>query len=282
MERTSLILEGGGMRGAFTAGVLDLFLDKDLLFRDVYGVSAGACQACSYLCRQRGRAIKIWMDYCQDKRFCSFSSLIKTGDLFNADFNYHQIPEELIPIDNAAYHAADAHFYVVVTNIGTGQAEYLPVYDMLDDVAIVQASSSLPLVSRPVEINGQRYLDGGIADSIPLARAKSDGYIKHVMVLTQASGYRKTPNKAMPLIARKYKAYPGLVNTLRNRHTVYNDTLDLIEAEREEGRAFIIQPPETPNVGRIEHDPKKLKALYQMGYETAEKQFETLLSFLKE
>ena len=280
MDSTALILEGGGMRGSFTAGVLDCWLDQGLLLRNVYGVSAGACQACSYLCGQKGRALRIWVNYCNDKRFCSYSSLLKTGDLFNADFNYKIIPTELEPIDNAAYLKNDCRFFAVVTNLRTGKPEYLQVRDMFEDVASVQASSSLPLVSRPVEINGQLYLDGGVADSIPLARAMQDGFTRSVVILTQAPGYRKPPNKAMGLIAVKYRKYPEFVETMRNRPENYNRSLDLLESERKAGRVFVIQPETTPDVGRIEHDPQKLQALYDIGYETAQKQYSALLDFL--
>ena len=191
MERTALILEGGGMRGIFTAGVLDCWLDHGLRLQTVYGVSAGACQACSYLCGQKGRAARIWIKYCGDKRFASFSSWLRTGDFFNADFNYRQIPDELEPIDNGAYLRDGGLLYAVVTNLRTGQAEYLPVRDMKADVACVQASSSLPLLSRPVMIHGQPYLDGGAADSVPLARSLRDGNTRHVIILTQPAGYRK-------------------------------------------------------------------------------------------
>ena len=281
MNSTALILEGGGMRGAFTAGVLDYWLDKALMFRDVYGVSAGACQACSYLCKQKERAIRIWIKYCNDKRFCSFSSLIRTGDLFNADFNYRQIPTVLEPIDNDAYLKNDCRFFAAVTNLRTGQPEYPQIRDMLKDVHIVQASSSLPLLSRPVPFNGQLYLDGGVADSIPLGRSLRDGHTRHVIVLTQPPDYRKMPNKAMGLIAARYKAYPQFVETMRKRHEVYNQTLALVETERKAGRAFVIQPDTAPGIGRIEHDPQKLQALYEIGYAAAERRHDALLEFLK-
>ena len=281
-ENTALILEGGGMRGAFTAGVLDYWLEQGLLFRTVYGVSAGACQACSYLCGQKGRAIRIWLTYCADKRFCSFSSWLRTGDLFNVDFNYHQLPDILEPIDNETYLKSGARFYAVVTNIQTGQAEYMQVLDMKKDVGYVRASSSLPLLSRSVKLGGGLYLDGGASDSIPLRRSMRDGNKKHVLVLTQPAGYRKEPNKAMPLIALRYRKYPDFVNTMRDRHTAYNDTLSLIEAQEKAGNVFVIRPQSPVQVGRIEHDPAKLKALYDMGYSAAAQAYPALSAFLAE
>ena len=281
MERTALILEGGGMRGIFTAGVLDCWLDHGLRLQTVYGVSAGACQACSYLCGQKGRAARIWIKYCRDKRFASFSSWLRTGDFFNADFNYRQIPDVLEPIDNDAYLRGGGLLYAVVTDLQTGQAEYLPVRDMKRDVACVQASSSLPLLSRPVTIQGRQYLDGGAADSVPLARSLRDGNTRHVIILTQPAGYRKQANKALPLIAWRYRKYPEFVETMRRRPAVYNETLDLVEREERAGRAFVIRPAGDPGIGRIEHDPDKLRSLYEKGVAAAEASLRDVWDFIK-
>ena len=201
MHPIGLVLEGGGMRGAFTAGVLDLLLDAGIRLDDVYGVSAGACQACSYLSGQRGRGIRVWLNYLNDPRFCSLSSLLKTGDMFDADFNYHLVPTQLDPIDNDAFLQLDAHFFAVVTSLETGEAEALPVTDMHRDIQAVRASASLPLISNIVVINGKKYLDGGIAMSIPLALSQRDGHRKNVVVLTQAAGYQKSPKRALPLLS---------------------------------------------------------------------------------
>lgn len=280
MESVGLILEGGGMRGAFTAGVLDYFLERGLMFSHVYGVSAGACQACSYLCRQPGRGIRVWKNYLNDKRFSSVSSLIRTGDLFNARFNYDTIPRELDPIDRAAFDPNQIQFDAVVTNLYTGQAEYLPIRDMIGDLPIIQASASLPLVSRAVDIRGNKYLDGGVADPIPLQKSMADGNRKNVLILTQAPDYQKEPNKAMPLLSLRYARYPVFLRTLRERHIRYNDTLRLIRAEQQQGNAFVIQPDRKPEIGRIEKDPHRLEALYHIGYEKAKSLYPQLLSFL--
>ena len=280
MESVGLILEGGGMRGAFTAGVLDYFLEKGLMFSHVYGVSAGACQACSYLCHQPGRGIRVWINYLNDKRFCSLSSLIRTGDLFNARFNYDTLPRELDPIDRRAFDPQRSTFLSVVTNLRTGQAEYLRVRDMIDDISAVQASASLPLVSRPVAIGGEEYLDGGVADPIPLRKAMTDGHQKNVVILTQAPDYQKAPNRAMPLLALRYARYPAFVQALRERHVRYNDTLVFIRAEQRQGNAFVIQPDQKPQIGRIEKDTERLEKLYRIGYEKARSQCPALMSFL--
>ena len=280
MASVSLILEGGGMRGAFTAGVLDCWLQKGILIKTVYGVSAGACQACSYLSGQKGRGIRVWINHLNDKRFRSWQSLLRTGDLFNADFNYRQIPFEIDPIDEEAYLRNGCEFHAVVTDLATGQAEYPLVRSFRQDMRLIQATASLPLISRPVEINGKLYLDGGVADSIPLARSLADGHQKHVIVLTQAEGYQKRPNRAMPLIKLRYRAYPRFVQAVADRHILYNQTLRLIAREQAAGRAFVIRPAVPPDIGRIEKDPEKMRALYRAGYETAEGQLDALNAFL--
>ena len=281
MNPIGLILEGGGMRGAFTAGVLDCWMDEGIRLDDVYGVSAGACQACSYLCGQRGRGLRVWVDYLNDPRFCSTKSLITTGDLFGAELNYRLIPRELDPLDNAAFHARRANFFAVVTNVETGLAEYLPVRDMFDDILAVQASASLPLVSNIIRFRGKRYLDGGVADSIPLRRAIADGHQKNVVVLTQAAGYRKAPNRAMALVRVRYARYPKLVRAIGRRHIVYNETLDFVDAEAASGRAFVLRPDAPPDVGRVEHDPDKLRRLHDAGYEVARRELPGLRAFLE-
>lgn len=280
MDFSALILEGGGMRCAFTAGVLDFFMEHGLFFHSVYGVSAGACQACSYLCNQPGRGIRVWKNYLNDKRFRSVSSLLFTGDLFNAKFNYDILPNQLDPLDVQYYEAHQADFYAVVTNLRSGQAEYMRINDMRRDIAAIRASASLPLVSRAVLISGGKYLDGGVADSIPIRRSIRDGHTKNVLVLTQAPEYVKQPNRAMPLLSLRYARYPAFLHTLRERHAQYNETLALIRSEQSQGRAFVIQPQQTPDIKRIEKDPARLENLYQTGYKRAQALFPALNDFL--
>ena len=190
-----LILEGGGMRCAFTAGVLDCWMEQGIRFNDVYGVSAGACQACSYLCNQPGRGLRVWTDYVDDPRFCSMKSLITTGDLFGAELNYDLVPRKLDPLDNAVFLKSGAKFTAVLTDIETGRPVYYPVRDMFDDIRAIQATASLPLISRAVDIRGHKYLDGGVTDSIPLRRSVADGHDRNVLVLTQAPGYQRRPTR---------------------------------------------------------------------------------------
>lgn len=277
----SLILEGGGMRGAFTAGVLDEWLEQGLYFHSVYGVSAGACQACSYLARQKGRGLRLWLESLNDPRFCSLRSLVSTGDLFGADYNYRLLPLELDPVDEAAYLEGGAKLTVVVTDVNTGRPVYLPLKGMREpDMPLIRATASMPLVSNMVPYAGGLYLDGGVSDSIPVRRAIADGHEKSVLVLTQAPGYRKQPNRAMPLVRLKYHRYPQLVEAMARRHLVYNETLDFIDREAAAGRLFVLRPDVTPEVGRIEKDPRRLKHLYEIGRAVARREYGRLMAFI--
>ncbi|MBQ7840924.1 MAG: patatin family protein [Lachnospiraceae bacterium] len=268
------------MKGAYTAGVLDFFLDKGIDFAKCYGVSAGATTMCSYLSKQRGRALATMIDYLDDKNYCSVSSLLKTGDIFNVEMCYHAIPDRLNPYDYAAFEKNESRGYAVVTNIETGLAEYMPLLDMHKDIEAVRASASLPLVSRNVEINGKWYLDGAMADSIPLLHSMTDGNKKNVVILTKEVGYRRKPSSTVKLIRLRYKKYPKVYELMKNRHIQYNQTLDFIGQQVKCGNAFLIQPQHKSEVGRLEKDREKLKALYQTGYEEAAAQYEALMAFL--
>lgn len=276
-----LILEGGGMRGAFTAGVLDYWMSRDLWFQNVYGVSAGACQACSYLCRQPGRGLRVWVNYTDDPRFISLRSLLTTGDMIGAELNYDLVPRKLDPLDNAAFLASGARFTAVLTDVETGKPAYIPIRDMFEDIDAVRASASLPLVSRMVTYRGRRYLDGGVSDSIPIRRAIADGCDRNLLVLTQAPGYRKEPNKALPLMKLRYGKYPGLVEAVARRHIMYNDALDFIEREEAAGRLFVLRPDAPLNIGRVEKDPEKLTRIHDMGFAVAERNHQALLKFVQ-
>ena len=278
---TALILEGGGMRGAFTAGVLDQWLEDGLYFHSVYGVSAGACQACSYLSRQPGRGLRLWLESLDDPRFCSLRSLLTTGDLFGADYNYRLLPLVLDPVDEKAYLEGGARLTVVVTDVLTGRPAYLPLTGMGEaDMPLIRATASMPLVSNMVPVKGALYLDGGVSDSIPVRRAIADGHKKNVLVLTQAPGYRKQPNRALPLMKLKYRKYPRLVEAMASRHTVYNDTLSFIDREAAAGHMFVLRPDVAPEVGRVEKDPDKLRHLYGIGRDVARREYDRLMAFI--
>ena len=282
LMKAGLILEGGGMRGVYTAGVLDFFLDMELEFEEVYGVSAGSIHASSYLSKQRGRSIDISTEYLNDPRYCSVRSLIKTGNLFGVKMCYDEIPNQLNPYDHETFLKYPGRFYAVLTDCETGKARYQQVKDMNRDIWAIRASSSLPLVSRMIGVHGHVYLDGGIADSIPVKHSQEQGNAKNVVVLTRDRLYRKKPNGAMRLIRSLYRRYPELVAQMENRHIRYNETLDYIEQEEKEGRIFVIRPSKTVEVGRIEKDKEKLMELYNQGYEDAKKSYEDLKSFLGE
>lgn len=265
LEGAGLVLEGGGMRGLYTAGVLDAFLEARIIFKNCIGVSAGICHACSYYALQQGRAMHVNIDYLDNKDYCSVSSLIRTGDLFGADFLYRKIPEELYPIDNEAFLSLGADLWSTVTNCETGEAEYKRINDMYDDVKWVRASASLPLVSRIVKIDGKEYLDGGIADAVPIRQSEKMDYKKNIIILTQPRDFVKKPQSAMGLIKMKYRKYKKLADAIGNRHIVYNETLDYIRQQEKAGKALIIAPKAPLGIGRVEKDKTKLMAIYELG-----------------
>lgn len=281
LNNTGLILEGGGMRGLYTCGVLDFFLEKNITFPSIYGVSAGACHACSYLSKQHGRAKRTVIDYIDDKRYASMYSFITSGDIFGEDLVYNLIPNELLPFDYKAFKENPSNLYAVLTNCITGEAEYKQVVDLRKDISIIRASSSLPLVSKIVKVDGSKYLDGGISDSIPLARSISDGNNINVVVLTQHRGFRKEPNSMFPIIKARYRKYTNLINSIKRRHIMYNETLDLIYQQENEGKALVIQPKEPVEIGRLEKNKEKLTALYNLGHQDAKLMYNKLLSFIE-
>lgn len=280
MYKGGLVLEGGGMRGVYTAGVLDFFIDKDIFFENIYGVSAGICHACSYLSKQRNRAYRVMVDYLDDKRYASFYSLVTTGDYFGVKMIYDEIPNALYPYDKETFEKYKGNLYSVVTNMNTGKAEYIKLKDMDKDLIYVRASSSLPLLSRIVKVGDKEYLDGGIADSIPIKRAMEGGNKKNVVVLTQPKEYRKSKNKLLPVMKIKYKKYPNFVDAMANRHINYNNTLDMIEKEEKNGNVFVIRPSESLNITRLEKNKDKLESLYNLGFNDAKKAYDDLMKFI--
>lgn len=242
MYQAGLVLEGGGMKGMYTAGVLDFFLDKGLDFSSVYGVSAGACHMCSYLSKQRGRALDVGIDYLDSKKYCSVESLLTTGDLFNVKTAYHLIPEYLNPYDYATFDRYEGRAYAVVTNIVTGKPEYLRIRDMKKDIDAIRASASLPLVSRNVKIGGKLYLDGGIADAVPIQKSILDGNRKNVVILTKEEGYVRKPTSHLELIKLRYLKYPKVYELMAKRHIAYNKMLEYLAKQQENGQAFVIRP----------------------------------------
>lgn len=281
MYQAGLVLEGGGMKGVYTSGVLDFFLEKGIEFSSCYGVSAGACSLCSFLSKQKGRAYHVNVDYLGDKDYCSLYSLLKTGDLFGTQMCYYRIPDELYPYDYAAYDRYQGTFYSVVTNIETGEPEYIPIKDMKKDIEAVRASASLPLVSNNVSYHGKLYLDGGISDAIPIKRSLEDGNRRNVVIMTKEVGYRRKPSSVAKLIKLKYRKYPKVYELMKNRHIAYNRTLDYLSEQVKTGNAYLIQPTHKSEVGRIEKDKQRLEALYQEGYLDGQRHYGKLMAYLE-
>lgn len=280
-EAIGLVLEGGGMRAVYTAGVLECLMEHDLYFPYNIGVSAGACMGASYLSRQAGRNRKVNVDYVSDPRYISWGNLIKKREIFGMDFIFDEIPNQLVPFDYKAYEASAERFVVGTTDCETGESVYYekgdPGFDLLP---ILRASSSLPYIARIVDFGGRKLLDGGLADPIPVRKAEKDGCERNVLVLTRNVSYRKSPNRTGWLLRRAYGRYPRLVETMLRRHDVYNESLEYIAKREQAGAAFVIRPVETLSVGRMERDPRKLGALYQQGYDDAKRLLPELRSWM--
>ena len=275
-----LVLEGGGLRGVFTAGVIDVFLEKGIEFDKVTGVSAGACHACSYLAKQKGRAFSVCTDYLDDPEYCSLKSLVKTGNLFGEQFVFHDIPEKLYPVDNEEFKRSKTDFYVSVTDCTSGKACYPRIRDLFKDVEWIRASSSLPLVSKFVYINKKPYLDGGITDSVPIEFSMSLGCDKNVVVLTRDRNYRKKPESMLTAMRLKYARYPELFEALKHRHERYNEALDLICSLEKEGKIFVIAPELPLAIGRTEKNKEKMKLGYKLGRKAALVNMKALKDYL--
>lgn len=280
--KTGLILEGGAMRGIFSAGVMDVMMENGIRFDGIVGVSAGAAFGVNYKSGQIGRAIRYNAKYCHDKRYCGIGSLLKTGNLFNTDFCYGEVPLKLDIFDFDAFEKDPTTFYITCTDVESGKPVYHEYTGRKDHgFDWIRASASLPLVSQIVEIDGAKLLDGGISDSIPVAYFESIGYSKNVVILTQPQNYRKEKNRMLPLIRMKYRKYPNLIKALENRHLMYNAELDLIAKQEKRGELFVIRPDSPLPVKRAEKDPAKLKACYEIGRQTAEKELARLIAFMK-
>lgn len=279
--KTGLILEGGAMRGLFSAGIMDVMMENGIFCDGVIGVSAGAVFGSNYISGQIGRSIRYNLKYCRDKRYGGLYSLLTTGDIYNKNFCYNEIPLKYDPFDFAAFESNPTKFYVVCTDVETGKPVYHQYMGRKDHgFDWIQASASMPLVSRIVTIDGQKLLDGGVADSIPIRKFEQMGYDRNVIILTQPKNYRKSGNSLMPLIRHKYRAYPEFVKTNENRHLVYNDTLDYIFKKEKEGSVFVFRPDEALPVSRVEKDPVKLQAAYDLGRKAGEERLEDLKAFL--
>ena len=281
-QKTGLVLEGGAMRGLFSAGVLDVMMENGIEFDAVMGVSAGAVFGCNFKSGQIGRSIRYNMRFCDDPRYCSFESLRKTGDLYNVQFCYDEIPNKLDPFDKEAYQANPMPFYAVCTNIETGKA----IHKRLDngdakDMEYFRASASMPVVSRIVEVDGYKLLDGGITDSIPLASMERRGYPRNVVVLTQPLGYVKKKSKMLPLIRVSMRQYPNVIRAMEVRHIRYNKQTAYVREQELAGNAFVIRPPYDLGISRTEDDPAELRRVYELGRKEMEERLPELREFLE-
>ena len=280
MNDTGLVLEGGGMRGLYTAGVLEYFAQHDIHFPYIIGVSAGACMAASYLSEQQGRNRTVSIDFVNDKRYLSFSNFIRKGELFGMDFIFDEIPNNIVPLDVKKIINGPDEFVVVTTNCETGEPMYFykEDYDEKTLGKLLRASSSIPFFADAVEHEGRYMLDGGIVDPLPIIKAESDGYAKNVVVLTKPKGYYKKQSRMSTMI--NYKKYPKVDERMKVRYKHYNERLDYIFEQEKTGNIIVIAPSEDSGVGRTTRNKEKLEKLYELGYKDAAAQFEAVKSLM--
>ena len=278
--KRGLVLEGGAMRGLFTAGIIDVMMEAGVEPDGLIGVSAGAAFGCNYRSRQPGRAVRYNKRFAHDKRYCSWQSWLKTGDLYNAEFGYHIIPTQYDIFDDKAFEENPMVFYVVCTDVETGEA----VYKQLTEATPlaydwIRASASMPLASKVVELEGRKVLDGGVADSIPLQYFERIGYERNVVILTQPNGYVKEHNKLMPLMRIALRKYPKMIEAMDKRHLMYNKELVYVYEAETAGRALVIRPDEKLSIGHISHDPEEMQHIYDIGRAAGKRNLDRILAF---
>ncbi|WP_088042280.1 patatin family protein [Bacillus sp. EAC] len=283
MEGIGLVLEGGGMRGIYTAGVLDYFLEQNIEIPYVIGVSAGACMGSSYISKQQGRNKRVNTEFLQHPEYISFKNLIRNKQLFGMDLIFDTIPNELDPFDFESFYKADQKFIIGTTDCISGEPKYFEkdqILESVDMLNVIRASSSLPLMAPVVEYNEHVLMDGGISDPIPLLKSEADGNRKNIVILTRNAGYRKKPSRGNWYLQKKYKDYPGLVEAVFKRYEVYNKQLDYIEEQEKAGNILVIRPLQKLKVGRIERNKARLLDLYKEGYENAKQLEQQIKEFL--
>jgi len=283
----NLVLEGGGMRGLFTAGVLDFLMDEGLMPRYVIGVSAGALNGFNYVAGMRGRSYYLNTTYCKDWRYFSFRSFLLTGNMFNVSFIFNKLINDLEPFDFGAFRSSPIELTAVCSNLETGEADYTRINDPIAQLDYVRASASMPLISRTVFIDGKRLLDGGMCDSVPIAYSQRMALDaektrnKHIVILTQDEAYIKKPSPFLQLLRLRYHRYPLYMEPLKRRHIMYNDEYRLVKDLQNSGEIFVLRPPEPVVVVNMEHDAQKLTALYTIGYTEARRNFSALQNYLE-
>ena len=278
--KKGLVLEGGAMRGLFTAGIIDVMMEAGVEPDGLIGVSAGAAFGCNYKSRQPGRAVRYNTRFAKDPRYSGLRSLIKTGDYFNAEFGYHIVPKEYDIFDTEAFEQNRLVFVFVCTDVMTGKAVYHQMDRVtFDELEWLRASASMPLASKVVEVGGRKLLDGGVADSIPLAYFERIGYERNIVILTQPEGYVKEPNRLMPLMRLALRKYPKMLEAMENRHLMYNQELEYVRQAEREGRCLVIRPDEKLPIGHISHDPENMHRVYEIGRRKGEKHLDQIIDF---
>ena len=280
-SKSGLIMEGGAMRGIFTCGVMDVFMERGIVFDGAAGISAGAVFGCNYKSRQIGRPLRYNKRYCADPRYCSVRSLLRTGDIYGVDFCYRELPDVLDIFDREAFRDNPMEFYVGATDVRTGKTVYHRCTDGgTEDLRWMRASASMPLVSRPVAIGDSLYLDGGISDAVPYRYMECIGYQHNVLILTQPRGYQKKKSGALPVIRLMLRKYPAVASAMASRHEMYNRQMEEILARETSGVSLVIRPPEALGISRTERDPEELERVYQIGRREALKRVDEVERFL--
>ena len=277
--KVGLVLEGGAMRGLFTAGVLDVFLENNIEVTDIVGVSAGTLFGVNYVSKQPKRALRYNVNYINDKRYMSLKSWIKTGNLINKDFTYYKVPFQLDVFDNKTFKNSKTNFYATVTNIENGEAEFIKIHDPYLQMETLRATSALPFISEIIEVDGKKYLDGGIANSIPIDFFEKKNYDKIIVILTRPISYRKKKSTSIQF-KLFYKKYRHRIEKLENRYKNYNETVEKILELEKQGKVFVIRPSEDINVKRLEKDIEKLNHVYNLGVKDGNHIIEDLKEYI--
>ena len=281
MKKTALVLEGGAMRGMYSAAVLDVLMEEGIKVDAIYATSAGVLFGVNYISGQRGRAIRYNKRFSRDKRYMGIYSLVTSGNIINKDFAFYEVPFTLDVFDDEAYMNSDVKMVATVTNVHSGGVEYIEVKSVLKQMEVLRAASAMPFVSQMVELDGQLYLDGGLSDSIPLKKCQVDGYERIIVVETRPKGYRKSKSSSLPA-KLFYSKYPNLVETINNRYSAYNDILQEIDDLDARGEIVLVQPSKELHLGRIESDPERLQEMYDLGIGDAKALLPRIKQFLSE
>ena len=281
--KKGLVLEGGAMRGLFSAGVIDILMENNLLPDGVIGVSAGAAFGCNIKSKQPGRVIRYNKKLAHDWRYASFRSLLTTGDYFGGEYAYHYMPRHLDYFDVETFNNNPMEFWAVCTNVGTGKAVYKRLMEVDNNcLEYIRASASMPIAARIVTVEGKKLLDGGIADSIPLRFFQEQGYDRNLVVLTQPANYVKEPNKLMPLMRLWLRRHPRIIRALEQRHIMYNNQLEYVRQEEKKSNTLVLRPEAALTIGHLSHNPDDMQATYEHGRKVATKHLEEIKAFFSE